>query len=46
MPETTDATAPPRATSLLALVVAWAVVGLPLLWGVRRVVLQSLALFR
>lgn len=46
MPESTPTPPPPRATTLLALVIAWATVGLPLLWGVRRVVLQSLALFR
>lgn len=46
MPESTSAPRPRRATTLLALVIAWATVGLPLLWGVRRVVLQSLALFR
>ena len=45
-----DATAGPapgtRGTTVLALVVAWVVVVVPLLWGVGRVVRQSLALFR
>ena len=33
-------------TNRLALVVAWAVVGVPALWGVAQVVEKSLALFR
>ena len=33
-------------TNRLALVVAWAVVGVPALWGVAQVVEKSMALFR
>ena len=35
-----------RPTSTLRLVVSWAVVGVPLLWGVSQVFVKSLALFR
>jgi hypothetical protein len=32
--------------SRLTLVVSWAVVGLPALWGIVQVVIKSLSLFR
>jgi len=32
-------------SALLQLIVAWAIVGIPLVWGVAQVVKRSLALF-
>ena len=30
----------------LQIIIAWAIVGIPLLWGVSQVVVRSLALFK
>ncbi len=38
--------APPRRTPWLALLVAWALVGVPLAWGVARTVEKAAQLFR
>ncbi len=39
--------APSAPTSAsLALIVAWAIVGIPAVWGVTQTVIKSLALFR
>jgi hypothetical protein len=35
-----------RATSTLQLIAAWALVGVPLAWGVWQVVVKSMDLFR
>jgi hypothetical protein len=35
-----------RPTSLLQLIAAWALVGVPLAWGVWQVVVKSMDLFR
>ncbi|MDB5289523.1 MAG: hypothetical protein JWL69_764 [Phycisphaerales bacterium] len=37
---------PPKATRTIAIVVAWTVVSIPLLWGVSQTLIQSLNLFR
>jgi len=42
----TDPTGSPGPTSTGALVLAWLIVGVPLVWGVSQVVIKSLALFR
>ncbi len=42
MPETP----PDRLTQLLKLAGAWAVVGIPALWGVGQVAVKAMALFR
>ncbi len=42
MPETSQS----RLTRLLKLAGAWAVVGIPALWGVGQVAVKALALFR
>jgi hypothetical protein len=34
-----------RKSSTAALVIAWLVVGLPLLWGIQQTVMKALALF-
>ncbi len=34
------------ASSPVALVIAWAIVGIPAAWGVAQTVIKSLALFR
>ena len=42
-----DTPNPPRSALLTAkLIAAWALVGLPLAWGVSQVVVKSLDLFR
>ena len=53
MPEANRATVPHSEspategrTSALHLVIAWAVVGIPALWGVWQVFVKSMALFR
>ena len=47
MPDTsTTRAAPSRAATALKLLLAWAVIGLPALWGVGQVVAKALALFR
>ena len=35
-----------RPTSVFALLVSWAIVGLPMAWGVSQTVIKSMALFR
>ena len=35
-----------RGTTMLQLIVAWTLVGLPLAWGVWQVVVKSMDLFR
>ena len=42
----THATAGTSTGSTLALVIAWAIVGIPAVWGVTQTVIKSLALFR
>lgn len=48
MPETTTQTAaePARTGNLLKLVLAWAWVGIPAVWGIAQVAIKSLALFK
>ncbi len=46
MPETTTRPASSRVTDILKLAAAWAVVGIPALWGVGQVAVKALALFR
>ncbi len=47
MPDpTTMQRAPSGVTNLLKLVLAWAWVGIPGLWGVSQVAIKSLALFK
>lgn len=38
--------APPGAGQIIALVLSWAAVSVPLVWGVTETVLKALALFR
>ena len=47
-PRTARAEAPTAATtsSPVALVISWAIVGIPAVWGVAQTVIKSLALFR
>ncbi len=42
----TSGDAAPDPSAPLKLVVAWAIVGIPLLWGVSQVFVKSLVLFR
>ncbi len=43
-PRSTGATLPP--TTPVQLIAAWALVGVPLAWGVWQVIQKSMALFR
>jgi len=36
----------PKATPTIAIVIAWTVVSIPLLWGVSQTIIQSMNLFR
>jgi hypothetical protein len=41
-----EPTPTPRATSTAAIIAAWAVVSIPLLWGVVQTLIKSLDLFK
>ena len=36
----------PQPSSVIAVIVSWAIVGLPMAWGVSQTVIKSMALFR
>ena len=38
--------AAPRGSNLLKLILAWAWVGIPAVWGIGQVAIKSMALFR